>query len=917
MPDGVVSRPEESRAVADFLSSAAIGPSALLVEGELGIGKTTLWTAVLGQAQHRGFRVLAARAAASESVLAYAAVADLLSVVDAAAVSSLPDPQRTALDRVLLRAGAGDTATDPRAVAAAFLSVVEILAEQAPVLVAIDDLQWLDASSALVIGFAARRFTSPVGVCCTVRTDRNGSASPPTGLPDNVVRLQLRPLSLGGVHTMLCARLGRSYPRPTLVRILEISGGNPLYALEVARAINDVGATWEDRLPGTLAELVRARIGSLDGDTQQALLAAACLSTPTVTLVARALDTAATDVVKALEAAETKGIVGIDGGRLYFTHPLFAHGIYTGASPAQRREMHRRLAVVVEEPELQARHLAKSAIEADPRTLQSLDAAAQAARVRGAPAAAAELLDRAIVLGGAQPERLISSARNHFDAGDTPRARTALERAIATLEAGSLRAQALCLLAVIRLSGDSFVEAADLLRRALDETDEDQLLRAQILVTLSFALENAGQLDGAMQTAEHAVATAGRLAHPHVFSQALSMRVMLGFISGAGLDAPSMRRALELEDRQADTPVVMRPSAHNTLLLAWTGQLDRADAEMRSLWRSCHERGAESDLIFLAAHRVMIEIWRGRLADAALVAEDTIQRATQLGGDFPLFVALTARAACAAYAGLERDARRDVDEALAASERCGSRSLQEWTRGTLAFLEVSVGNHGAALAAVQPLMAGLRAALDATEVATAVFVPDAVEAMIALARFSDAEPLIDALERNGRRLDRPWMLAIGARCRAMLLAAQGDVHAAYSAAQQATCEHDRLRMPFERARTRLLLGQLQRRHREKEVAAATMREALAVFEELGAPLWAERARAELARVKVGPRQTTVLTPSERRVAELAAAGMTNRDVAAKLFISAKTVEVNLSRVYRKLGIHSRVELSRVIAQSNG
>jgi ATP/maltotriose-dependent transcriptional regulator MalT len=323
---------------------------------------------------------------------------------------------------------------------------------------------------------------------------------------------------------------------------------------------------------------------------------------------------------------------------------------------------------------------------------------------------------------------------------------------------------------------------------------------------------------------------------------------------------------------------------------------------MRSVWRSCHERGAESDLIFLAAHRVMIEIWRGRLADAALVAEDTIQRAAQLGGDFPLFVALTARAACAAYAGLERDARRDVHEALAASERCGSRSLQEWTRGTLAFLEVSVGNHGAALAAVQPLMAGLRAALDATEVATAFFVPDAVEAMIALARFSDAEPLIAALERNGRRLDRPWMLAVGARCRAMLLAAQGDVDAACSTAQDAWREHERLPMPFERARTRLLLGQLQRRHREKEVAAATIREALAVFEELGTPLWAERARADLARVKVGPRQTT---------------GMTNRDVAAKLFISHKTVEVNLSRVYRKLGIHSRAELGRVIAQSNG
>src|SRR5206468_5106309 len=131
----------------------------------------------------------------------------------------------------------------------------------------------------------------------------------------------------------------------------------------------------------------------------------------------------------------------------------------------------------------------------------------------------------------------------------------------------------------------------------------------------------------------------------------------------------------------------------------------------------------------------------------------------------------TAHAACAAYAGLEFDARRDAHEALAAGERCGSRSLQEWAYGTLAFLEVSVGNHEAALAAVQPLIASLCVAVDATEVVTSVFVPDAVEAMIAIARFSDAEPLIDALESNGSRLDRAWMLAMGARCRALLIAA--------------------------------------------------------------------------------------------------------------------------------------------------
>src|SRR5206468_6046335 len=155
------------------------------------------------------------------------------------------------------------------------------------------------------------------------------------------------------------------------------------------------------------------------------------------------------------------------------------------------------------------------------------------------------------------------------------------------------------------------------------------------------------------------------------------------------------------------------------------------------------------------------------------------------------------------------------------------------------------------------------------------YIPDAVEAMISLGRSGEAEPLIERLERNGRTLDRPWMLAVGARCRSMWLAAQGDVEAATGKAQEAMVEHDRLPMPFERARTQLLLGQLQRRQRQKEHARVTLREALQTFKAIGTPLWADRARAELTRAEVVPTHDLALTPSERRVAELAASGMTN------------------------------------------
>jgi DNA-binding CsgD family transcriptional regulator len=182
--------------------------------------------------------------------------------------------------------------------------------------------------------------------------------------------------------------------------------------------------------------------------------------------------------------------------------------------------------------------------------------------------------------------------------------------------------------------------------------------------------------------------------------------------------------------------------------------------------------------------------------------------------------------------------------------------------------------------------------------------------MTALGRADEAEPLVEALQRNGDRVDRAWMLAVGARCRAMMLAARGDVNAAVQSARRALAEHDRLPMPFERARTQLLLGQLLRRDRSE--ATAMLRDALAVFEQLGTQLWADRARAELtgtsSRSRANGRDR--LTPAEQRVAELVASGMTNRDVAAKLYISAKTVEATLARVYRKLGIRSRAELGR-------
>jgi DNA-binding CsgD family transcriptional regulator len=923
----VVGRPAETRAVTEFLGALSGGPSALVMEGEPGIGKTTLWFAAVEQARELGARVLTARPAEAESHLAYASLADLLGGIVESTWQELPGPQRLAVERVLLRAEPDGAATDRRAVGAALVSVLDRLAARTAVVLAVDDLQWVDPSSAQVLAFATRRLTGPVGVLATVRAEAGADGAAGSGTdgvaawlrlprPDAIRRVRVRPLSLGALHGVLIDRLGRSFTRPAIVRIQQVSRGNPFFALELARVMRP-GTTGPPVLPGTLTELVRARIGDLAPDVRLALLAAASVAEPTVELVQRALDADAEGVLALLEDAERRGVLEIDGHRLRFTHPLLATGVYADAAPDRRRAMHRRLAGISGEPESRARHLALAAVRGDPETLRALDAAALTARARGAPAAAAELLDLAVALGGDTPARRIGLARHHLDAGDTEQARHLLEETIETLPAGPPRARMLSELAIVRLHDDSYRDAAELLRRALTEVDSgggDQELRTRICVELPYALVNLGLLAEAVERIEDAVAEAGRLGQAHLLSQALGMRVILRFLHGLGYDEQGLGRALALEDPRISTAVMFRPSVQEGLLLAWTGRLEQAREIISRGRRRCLERGEENDLVFMSFHGVLLECWRGDFPAASAIAEDAMERAVQANTDVSLAIARSVRAVVAAYRGREDDAREAATEALARFQRCGWLTLAGWPIATLGFLRVSLGEHQAALTTLAPLLAQAASAPPVAEIVSASFVPDAVEALVGVGRLDEADALVSGFGDSARRLRRVWAMAVAARGRSMVLAARGDQDAATDAATRAMAEHEGLPMPFERARTQLLLGQLQRRSRRKDAAASTLGEALRTFEELGTPLWAARARAELTRVKVAPSGPVQLTPSELRVAELAATGMTNREVAAALFISPKTVEANLARVYRKLAIRSRAELGRRMAR---
>jgi DNA-binding CsgD family transcriptional regulator len=822
-------------------------------------------------------------------------------------LGSLPKMQRAAAERYLLRDGGDHATDDQRAVVAAFTGIVNRLAESSPVLVAIDDVQWLDAASRHLLAFAGRRLRGRVAMLLTELTSSDGAASWLTlDSPDRLQRTRVSPMDAARLQRLIVDRLGRSFSRPAMLRIARISGGNPLYALELARAVGNPAERATSTLPPALAERVMQRVGHFDDDVERALLAAACVSDPTVDLMAATTSTTVDRLVELLEVPETQGVVTIDGNRVRFTHPILAHGIYTQASPATRRQIHRALADLEATPEQRARHRGLAATSADRETLRALDAAAASLGATD-PIAAAELIEMAMGLGGDTPMRRIIAARHHLAAGDLDRGRALAESAVADLPAGAQRGLARLLIGGMHMCRGDFDDATRALRLALGDAAEQPGLQVGIHLVLAMAQSSLGDSEVAQRHSLQATTGAEQLKDSHLISQALTLHVLLQCRRGLGLDRLTLDRALALEDPDAYTAAPYSARTVDALAAGWMGRHLESESKITAILRHYVERGTESELPWIQFHASMVDIWLGHYDKAARTAEDMSLRAEQVGGTHLAILAAVPAALSAAYAGLEEDARKAIERATVNSAVPEGRWTMPWPAMALGFLEVSLGNYTEALNALQPLLIGWHTAVD-TDIATHYFVPDAVEAMIALDTLDHAEELVATLERNGERLNHPWLTAIGGRCRSMLLAARGDLDGAERAALQAMSEHDRIAVPFERARTQLVLGQLQRRMRRKQAARTTLEAALSTFVELGTSLWAARADEEISRLSRG--QESELTATEQRVAELAASGMTNKDVAAALFISPKTVESNLGRVYRKLGIRSRVELSR-------
>lgn len=890
------------------------GAAGLLIEGDPGIGKTTIWRSAVGSAAACGCRVLRCVGEQTETRLSLVGLSDLIGDGADGVISSLPSPHREALEGALLDTDA-TRAVDARAVGVALRAVLVRLASAGPVVVAIDDAQWLDGATAAVVAFAARRLERhPVAVLATVR------APVPSGdllglghafAPGQFSRLRLGPLDLRALRQLLEHRLGHPYRRPELGRIAQASNGNPLLALELARALDrtpslDPGAPLP--VPDTLRELVRTRLAEVPAPARDALLAAAALSRPSPDLVEQASS------VAGLAAAEEAGVLRVEGGRVIFEHPLYASAVYSAAPSRRRTELHRQLATLVVDPEERARHLALSATPPDEEIASALESAALHARRRGAWDGAAELLEKARSftprsrpeLGGA---RAVHAAEHYVHAGDRTRARVLLEDALDQPLSEPTRLDALRLLAEIHYNEDSFGEARRRLEEALEHC-RHRSVSVGLRLALSFVHTAEPDFLGADLQSAAALDEARSLGDAAVLAEALAVRAMINCLVGRGIDWAAVERALELEDSTRVLPLTMRPSLIAALLMLYDGRLTEAGERLRALCDTAKASGDESDLAVALDWLSWLTVQTGDFVLAALLADEAVASATLTGSRSGLAWALGVQTSVHAHRGEMAAARARAAEASTICRELGFWQPELWVSSGIGLLELSLGNPDAAWAAVRRLTE-VSETHPPSEPHMHQHLPTALEALIALGQLDRARRLLDWFEAQAQQVDRSWALVVAHRSRGILLAAEGDPEGAERALERALADLSRIEMPFERARTLLVRGQVRRRRRQKRSARESLEQALSLFESLGSPLWAERTRAELARLGSRP-SADELTPSERHAAELAASGHSNKEIAADLFISVHTVEQHLSHAYAKLDVRSRSQLARAL-----
>ena len=901
--------------LADFLLAGRSGPHALVLDGDAGIGKTTLFDASVAEARADGFAVFSCRPGDAETAYSFAALGDLLGPLLPEGLERLPTPQRRALGAALLLEDADGFAPDERAIAFAVFQLLG--AQSGPLLVAVDDVQWLDAASASVLSFAVRRFgAAPAAILIARRS--SGEQAAPLGLnrafPDERLRrVRLGPLSVGATHRLLRERLDSSFPRPTLLQLHRTSGGNPFFALELGRALQRTGAhsvTGEGlTVPTSLTELVSARLAALSADVREVLEPLALLVEPTVSMV----EAAAADpdqVLGRLRAAEAAAIVELHDVRVRFSHPLLAARVEAELGPRRRRSLHRRLAEIVGDPEQRARHLALGADGPSVRVANELEAASAIAASRGASGAAAELAELSLSLtpanaGTVRRRRQLLAADHHYASGDAERSRAILEPLLGQLQPGTERADVLRRLG--ERSDDDLEKSERLLEQAFVEAAPDARLRAEVVMPRVMAAFLRHGPASAVKLARESAQVVEDSADPVVLVLFLAHRSFVE-LNAEGVTPGALERALELEKLVGPLPTAITPTFVDGLRLLYADEHEPAREALQRAHAVAVARGDDSARISSLQFLTEVECRAGEWSRADEYADELLAAGEQWGLDFQGGSALWIRGLVDAYLGRLDEARARATEGVRLSREQNEQSYLERNLALLGLIELSTRDYEAAAELLAPVVRR-REARGAGEPSLYPARELAIEALVSVGDLDEARIQLEWLEEAGLRLGTPWPLAMGARCRALLQAAEGDFEAALASCELALEVHKGMPVPFERARTLLIYGTMLRRAKRRRAAREAIEAALSIFEALPAPVWAENARGELARIGGRAAPSSGLTEGERRIAELVATGKSNKEVAAALFVSVHTVEDALKRTYRKLGVHSRTELA--------
>jgi DNA-binding CsgD family transcriptional regulator/Tfp pilus assembly protein PilF len=906
-----------------LLDSALCGLTGLALEGQPGIGKTTLLRDAVTSAHARGYAVVATAPGEPDASLAFTGLGDLFDELPDGLLDSLPGPQRSALAASLFMEDAADVPESPQALPRAVVSVVRELSLGSPLLVAIDDEQWLDRASARVLAFAFCRLREErVCVLLTRRPQSGGALWPELARgfgSEGMAAQELGPLDMSAIHELLIKRLAGPIPRPLLRRIYDASAGNPLYALAIARELEAARADGAEEqalpLPASLADAVAQRLARLEPAARDPLLVVAALARPTLALIKAALPGF---VFSDLDGAQRAAVVEILGERVRFTHPLLASAHYTRAPAARRRELHRLLAGVVDDEVECAHHLALGAEAPDHRLAVTLEQAAERAARRGAPEIAAELLDHARRLtpnevAEARQSRTVAAAQQHYAAGDLGRARSMLEELLESPLAGPVRGQALLALATVRK--DDFDASAALLDEALRQVDVHDRVKAQARALLSELCANRGDWASAVEHARAAVALAEQSGDLGVLSAMLGAQGMMEFFAGQGVRREVMARATELQDHADSTSSYYLASTSFGNQLLWSDQLAEGRPLLERSLRRATERGEENDRAGLLFHLAHLEWEAGDPQRAARYTSEVIELSRQLADDQAESYILWLQAFVAAREGRLEEARARAEEAIEVAGRIGDQFIVSFSTAILAGIDLGRGLPESAHQRLPPLREALvgdgRGFVGSLTINLWSY---DIEALIALERFDEAEAILADLFDRARREGNPNALAVARRCEGLLAASRGELAAAIAAMDAAIAEHTLRPLPLELGRTLLEKGTLERRMKRKRAAKESLEQALDVLAPLNAATLAGRAKDELARIGLrGARRSEGLTPAQQRVAELVASGKSNREIAGELFMSLRTVETHLTKVYRELGIKSRAQLAATVA----